>query len=196
MKQLKQLWTNLQASFWCVPSLIAAFSILLAVAFDRSGCSPDWRVSWTGCNWPGALRTRPTSADRDLPSRHSPTGRVLIVADLDPPRDTSRAARKYESPSAMKKSKKNPPTPEHGGKSVKGGGRPSYAPTPAQKDIDAGTGHSVTGYQMTPGIADPGVPGIRTNPVEKGRDPQPANPHPHGQVPSLKGELTAEHLKP
>lgn len=37
MKQLKQLWTNLQASFWCVPSLIAAFSILLAVAFDRSG---------------------------------------------------------------------------------------------------------------------------------------------------------------
>jgi hypothetical protein len=96
----------------------------------------------------------------------------------------------------MNKSKKNLPAADHGGKSVKGGGHPSSAPTPAQKDIDAGTGYSVSGYQNTPGIADPGVPGSRTNPVEKGRMPQPAHPHPHGQLPAKKGEPASEHTEP
>ena len=86
---------------------------------------------------------------------------------------------------------------EHGGKNVKGGGDPSYAPTPAEKDIEAGKGNTVPGYQMTPGIGDPGVPGSRTNPVEDGREPQPANPDDEGKgkVPAVKGELAAEHLK-
>lgn len=79
---------------------------------------------------------------------------------------------------------------------MKGGGDPSYAPTPAQKDIEAGTGHAVAGYQNTPGIGDPGVPGSRTNPVEEGREPEPANPHSRGQVPATKGTLAAEHLNP
>jgi hypothetical protein len=77
--------------------------------------------------------------------------------------------------------------PEYGGKSVKGGGHPSSAPSPAQKDIDAETGHSVAGYQQTPGIADPGVPGSRTNPVEEGREPEPAEPHSQNKVPATKG---------
>lgn len=86
---------------------------------------------------------------------------------------------------------------EHGGKSVKGGGDPSNAPTPARKDIAAGTGKSVPGYQKTPGIADPGVPGSRTNPVEEGRDPAPANPpDAKGQPPALKGKLAKDHLEP
>jgi hypothetical protein len=81
----------------------------------------------------------------------------------------------------MNKSKKNPPAAEHGSKRLKGGGHPSSA----QEDIDAGTG-----------IADPGVPGSRTNPVEKGRKPQPAHPHPHGQLPALIGEPASEPLEP
>ncbi len=80
----------------------------------------------------------------------------------------------------MNKSKKNPPAAEHGSKRLKGGGHPSSA----RKDIDAGIG-----------IADPGVPGSRTNPVEKDRKPQPAKTHPRGQVPATKGELGSEHLK-
>ncbi len=78
---------------------------------------------------------------------------------------------------------------------MKGGGDPSYAPTPAAKDIAAGTGHSVAGYQKTPGIADPGVPGSRTNPVEEGREPKSANPKPKGKVPATKGGLASEHLE-
>ena len=83
------------------------------------------------------------------------------------------------------------PAPEHGGKAVSGGGDPSNAPTPAAKDIEAGEGYAVAGYQKTPGIGDPGVPGSKTNPVEEGREPQPAKPpHSQGQVPALKGGLT------
>ena len=73
---------------------------------------------------------------------------------------------------------------------MKGGGRPSSAPTPAQKDIDAGEGHSIPGYQNTPGIADPGVPGSRTNPVEEGREPQSAKPH------TLKPSPFAKNKRP
>jgi len=82
----------------------------------------------------------------------------------------------------------NPSSPEHGGRSVKGGGRPSSAPTPAQKDIDAGEGYSVPGYQKTPGIADPGVPGSRTNPVEEGRAPKSAKPHAFAKVRMAKNK--------
>lgn len=96
----------------------------------------------------------------------------------------------------MNNSKKISTAAEHGGKSVSGGGHPSSTPTPAQKDIDAGSGYSVPGYQNTPGIADPGVPGSRTNPVEKGRKPQPAHPHPHGPLPSMISESAVEPLDP
>lgn len=102
-----------------------------------------------------------------------------------------------ETPVTMSSSDNNTSSgPEKGGKNVKGGGDPSYAPTPAEKDIDAGTGHSVPGYQRTPGIADPGVPGSKTNPVEDGREPQPAKPSITGEVAGTKGTLASENLEP
>jgi uncharacterized membrane protein len=48
MNKLKHLWSKLRASFWFVPSLIVAFSTVLAVALievDSSG-SRDWMDDW------------------------------------------------------------------------------------------------------------------------------------------------------
>jgi uncharacterized membrane protein len=48
MHKIKNLWDNLQASFWFVPSLIVAFSIALAVVLieaDATG-SEDWMANW------------------------------------------------------------------------------------------------------------------------------------------------------
>lgn len=76
----------------------------------------------------------------------------------------------------MNKSKKNPPMPEHGGKSVSGGGHPSYAPTLAQKDIDAGSGYSVPGYKTLP--ASP-TRGCREAERIRSRRVASLNPHIH-----------------
>ena len=48
MNKLKRLWSNLRTSFWFVPSLIVAVSILLAVALieaDSTG-SEQWLARW------------------------------------------------------------------------------------------------------------------------------------------------------
>jgi hypothetical protein len=79
----------------------------------------------------------------------------------------------------MNKSKKNPPAANQGNKRLKLGGHPSSA----QADIDAGMG-----------IADPGVPGSRTNPVGTDRKPQPVPLQPHDPVPETEGELASGHL--
>lgn len=56
---------------------------------------------------------------------------------------------------------------EHGGDAVKGGGHPAGSSLPASEPIEDALGHTVTGHAKTPGTADPGVPGSRTNPVTK-----------------------------
>ena len=48
MHKLKQLWSNLLASFWFIPAWIVAFSVVLAlelVEVDSSG-SQDWMDDW------------------------------------------------------------------------------------------------------------------------------------------------------
>jgi uncharacterized membrane protein len=60
MNQLKHLWSNLRASFWFLPSLIVAFSTVLAVGLielDASG-SQDWMDDWPRLFGAGAAGTR------------------------------------------------------------------------------------------------------------------------------------------
>lgn len=60
MNILKQLWSNLRASFWFLPSLIVAFSTALAVGLievDSSG-SQDWMADWPRLFGAGAAGAR------------------------------------------------------------------------------------------------------------------------------------------
>jgi len=60
MSKLKQLWSHLLASFWFVPSLIVAFSTVLAVGLievDSSG-SQDWMDHWPRLFGAGAAGAR------------------------------------------------------------------------------------------------------------------------------------------
>ena len=54
-------------------------------------------------------------------------------------------------------------SPEHGGDTVSGGGRPSEASLPASEPIDDAFAQDSRGYGNTPGV---GVPGSKTNPVQ------------------------------
>lgn len=60
MNKLKHLWSNLRASFWFLPSLIVAFSTVLAVGLidvDSSG-SRDWMADWPRLFGAGAAGAR------------------------------------------------------------------------------------------------------------------------------------------
>ncbi len=60
MKRLKLVWSNLQGSFWFVPSLIVALSIGLAVALietDATGTQP-WMARWPRVFGAGAAGAR------------------------------------------------------------------------------------------------------------------------------------------
>ena len=60
MNKIKQIWNNLQASFWFVPSVIIVASILLAVAlieFDSTGSRP-WMDRWPRLFGSGAQDAR------------------------------------------------------------------------------------------------------------------------------------------
>jgi uncharacterized membrane protein len=60
MNKLKHLWSNLRASFWFVPSLIVAFSTVLALGMievDSSG-SRDWMADWPRLFGAGAAGAR------------------------------------------------------------------------------------------------------------------------------------------
>ena len=60
MNRLKQLWSNLRASFWFLPALIVAFSTVLAVGLielDSSG-SRDWIAAWPRLFGTGAAGAR------------------------------------------------------------------------------------------------------------------------------------------
>jgi uncharacterized membrane protein len=60
MNKLKHLWGNLRASFWFLPSLIVAFSTVLAVGLieaDSSG-SRDWMAGWPRLFGAGAAGAR------------------------------------------------------------------------------------------------------------------------------------------
>ena len=53
-------------------------------------------------------------------------------------------------------------SPEHGGDTVSGGGRPSAASPPATEAVNDTFAQDARGYGNTPGV---GVPGSQTNPV-------------------------------
>lgn len=60
MNKLTHLWSNLRASFWFLPSLIVAFSTVLAVGLtevDSSG-SRDWMADWPRLFGAGAAGAR------------------------------------------------------------------------------------------------------------------------------------------
>ena len=60
MSKLKRLWSNLRGSFWFVPSLIVAISIVLAVALigtDSAGNQP-WMARWPRLFGAGAAGAR------------------------------------------------------------------------------------------------------------------------------------------
>lgn len=60
MTKLKHLWSHLRSSFWFVPSLIVAFSMVLAVGLievDSSG-SQDWMDHWPRLFGAGAAGAR------------------------------------------------------------------------------------------------------------------------------------------
>ena len=59
--------------------------------------------------------------------------------------------------------------PEHGGNAVKGGGHPSDSPVPAREEIDDALAQSVARHAEILGSGDLGVPGSKTNPVQKKR---------------------------
>ena len=60
MNRVKRFWSNLRGSFWFVPSLIVAISIVLAVAFigmDSTG-SQQWMARWPRLFGAGAAGAR------------------------------------------------------------------------------------------------------------------------------------------
>ncbi|MGL5017789.1 MAG: DUF2254 domain-containing protein [Luteolibacter sp.] len=60
MNQLKYLWSNLSASFWFLPTLIVAFSTVLAVGMievDSAG-NRDWMADWPRLFGAGAAGAR------------------------------------------------------------------------------------------------------------------------------------------
>jgi hypothetical protein len=69
MNKLKQFWSNLRSSFWFLPSLIVAGSIVLAVALievDSAGANNGWPAGRV-CSAP-ARRARAGCCPR-LPAR-------------------------------------------------------------------------------------------------------------------------------
>lgn len=60
MNRLKQLWSNLLASFWFLPALIVAFSALVAVGLIEvdSSASRDWMQEWPRVFGASAAGTR------------------------------------------------------------------------------------------------------------------------------------------
>ena len=75
--------------------------------------------------------------------------------------------------------------PERSGDSLKGGGHPADVTVPEAVENEEMAGYTVTGHAKTPGIADPGVPGSKTNPADPDKQPQPALSDP---VPPKKGD--------
>src|SRR6478735_5632050 len=59
--------------------------------------------------------------------------------------------------------------PDHGGNAIKGGGKPSNSKTPAKEEINDALGGSTSGRGKVPGTGDPGVPGSKTNPPDRGK---------------------------
>ena len=59
--------------------------------------------------------------------------------------------------------------PDHGGTGVKGGGHPADSKVPAEEEINDALGYSTPGHGKIAGTGDRGVPGSRTNPIDRAK---------------------------
>lgn len=100
MNKLKRLWSNLRTSFWFVPSLIVAVSILLAVALievDSSG-SEHWLSRWPllfGASAAGARGVLSTIAGSMMTVVGVTFSMVLVTLALASSQYTSRILRNF-----------------------------------------------------------------------------------------------------
>ena len=102
MSKLKQSWSDLQGSFWFVPSLITAFSIALALAFieaDSTG-SEQWLARWPrlfGASAAGARGMLSTIAGSMMTVVGVTFSMTLVTLALASSQYTSRILRNFMS---------------------------------------------------------------------------------------------------
>jgi uncharacterized membrane protein len=102
MNKLKHLWSKLRASFWFVPSLIVAFSTVLAVALievDSSG-RRDWMADWPrlfGAGASGARGMLATIAGSMMTVVGVTFSMTLVTLSLASSQYTSRILRNFMS---------------------------------------------------------------------------------------------------
>jgi len=100
MNKFKQLWSNLQSSFWFTPSLIVVFSIALAVAMieaDSVG-SDQWLAQWPrlfGAGAEGARGMMSTIAGSMMSVVGVTFSMILVVLALASSQYTSRILRNF-----------------------------------------------------------------------------------------------------
>ena len=100
MNKIRRLWSNLQASFWLVPSLIVAVSIVFAVALIEvdSGGSELWLARWPrifGAGVEGARGMLSTIAGSMMTVVGVTFSMILVVLALASSQYTSRILRNF-----------------------------------------------------------------------------------------------------
>ncbi len=100
MNKLKQFWSNLQASFWFVPSLIVAAGIALAVALIQAdySVSQQWLARWPhvfGANAAGARGMLSTIAGSMMTVVGVTFSMTLVTLALASAQYTSRILRNF-----------------------------------------------------------------------------------------------------
>jgi uncharacterized membrane protein len=102
MNAITRLWSNLRASFWFLPSLIVAFSMVLAVGLievDSSG-SQEWTADWPhlfGANAAGARGMLATIAGSMMTVVGVTFSMTLVTLALASSQYTSRILRNFMS---------------------------------------------------------------------------------------------------
>jgi uncharacterized membrane protein len=102
MNKIKQLWSNLQSSFWFTPSLIVLFSAAFAAAMieaDSAG-SDQWLAQWPrlfGSGAEGARGMMPTIAGSMMTVVGVMFSMILVVLALASSQYTSRILRNFMS---------------------------------------------------------------------------------------------------
>ena len=100
MNKLKQIWSNLQSSFWFVPSLIVAVSIALAMALVGVGSigSDQWLARWPrlfGAGAEGARGMLSTIAGSMITVAGVTFSMTLVTLTLASSQYTSRILRNF-----------------------------------------------------------------------------------------------------
>ncbi len=100
MNKFRQLWSNLRSSFWFMPSLIVAFSVVLAVVLigEDSAGSDRWLAQWPrlfGAGAEGARGMMSTIAGSMMTVVGVTFSMILVVLALASSQYTSRILRNF-----------------------------------------------------------------------------------------------------